>query len=147
VLIADDNKTIRSIIKNFLTQRTDLEVCGEAADGLEAVEKAKTLKPDLVLLDYSMPEMNGAEAASVLKNRMPDISVVLFTMYSENFGNSLASAIGVDAVLSKPDGMTALVKTVDTVLARKSALTEVGPSAPVTEPRTENSPIDPKPTA
>jgi len=63
-----------------------------------------------------MPKMNGAEAASVLKMTAPEVRIILFTMYSENIGNYLTSAIGIDAVLSKPDGMTALVKAVDTAL-------------------------------
>jgi|ERR1700730_1618565 len=120
VLIADDSTTVRGIMRTFLKRLTNLEVCGEAADGLEAVEKAKALKPDLILLDLAMPEMSGVEAASVLKKVMPDVRIILFTMYSENIGKYLTSAIGVDAVLSKPDGMTALVKTVDAVLARDS---------------------------
>ena len=110
------------MIKNVLAGRTDIAVCGEAANGLEAVEKAKTLKPDLVLLDLAMPEMNGAETASVLKMTVPDVRIILFTMYSENVGSYLTSAIGVDAVLSKPDGMTALVKAVDAALNPLSGL-------------------------
>ena len=105
-------------MRTFLKGVTDLEVCGEAADGLQAVEKAKALKPDLILLDLAMPEMSGVEAASVLKKVMPDVRIILFTMYSENIGKYLTAAIGVDAVLSKPDGMTALVKTVQAVLSR-----------------------------
>jgi DNA-binding NarL/FixJ family response regulator len=120
VFIADDSRIVRNIIKFFLKQRTDLEVCGEAANGVQAVVKAKELKPDLILLDLAMPEMNGAEAASILKKAMPDVPVILFTMYSENIGKYLTSAIGVDAVLSKPDGMTALVKAVTAVLAGSS---------------------------
>ena len=116
VLIADDSQLVRQTIKNVLAGRADVAVCGEAVNGLEAVEKAKTLKPDLLLLDLAMPEMNGAEAASVLKLTMPEIHIILFTMYSENIGSYLTSAIGIDAVLSKPDGMTALAKAVDAAL-------------------------------
>ncbi len=68
LLIADDSYLVRETIKNVFAGRTDIVVCGEASNGLEAVEKARTLKPDLVLLDLAMPEMNGAEAASVLEN-------------------------------------------------------------------------------
>ena len=125
VLIADDSSIVRDIIKAFLKQRSDLEICGEAADGLEAVEKARALKPDLVLLDLSMPEMNGAEAASVLKKMMPNVRIIIFTMYSENIGRYLTSAIGVDAVLSKPDGMSALLETVAAVLTRNSGPTTI----------------------
>jgi len=116
VLIADDNTIVRNIIKSFLSVRSDLAVCGEAVNGLEAVEKAKALKPDLVLLDVAMPEMNGAEAASVLKKTMPEVAIILFTMYRENVGKYLSSAIGVDAVLSKPDGLSTLVRVIDAVL-------------------------------
>ena len=120
VLIADDSSIVREILKVFLERRMDLEICGEAGDGLEAVEKAIALRPDLVLLDYSMPKMNGAEAASVLKKLTPDIHIILFTMYSEDIGRSVTSAIGVDAVLSKPDGITPLVKAIDAALAGNS---------------------------
>lgn len=116
VLIADDSQLVRQVIKNVLAGRTDVAVCGEAVNGREAVEKARTLKPDLVLLDLAMPEMNGAEAASVLKMTVPEVRIILFTMYSENVGSYLTSAIGIDAVLSKPDGMTALVTAVDAAL-------------------------------
>jgi DNA-binding NarL/FixJ family response regulator len=117
ILIADDSSTVRRILKMFLQSRRNIEVCGEAANGFEAVEKAKTLRPDLVLLDLAMPEMNGAEAASVLKKMMPNVPIIVFTMYSENIGRSLTSAIGVDMVLSKPDGMRALAEAIDGLLS------------------------------
>jgi two-component system, NarL family, response regulator LiaR len=118
ILIADDSQSVRLILKDFLALRSDVEVCGEAVNGLEAVEKAKALAPDLVLMDLAMPEMNGAEATSVLKRAMPELSVILFTMYGENIGRQLTSAIGVDAVLCKPDGMTQLNKAIDSMLRR-----------------------------
>lgn len=124
VLIADDNSVVRGIVKSFLTRRRDLAVCAEAANGREAVEKTRALKPDLVLLDLVMPEMNGVEVASVLKQSMPEIPIVLFTMYSENLGAYLTNAIGVAAVLSKPDGLTKLAKVVDILLPRDPEPTE-----------------------
>jgi len=120
VLIADDNRIVRRILRSFLTRRRDLEVCGEAENGREAVEKTRALKPDLVLLDLVMPEMNGVEAASLLIQSMPQIPIVLFTMYSESIGEHSAAAIGIDAVLSKPDGLTTLSKVVDVLLPRAS---------------------------
>jgi DNA-binding NarL/FixJ family response regulator len=95
----------------------NLEICGEAVNGLDTIEKAKKLKPNLVLLDLSMPEMNGIEVASILKKTMPDVLIVLFTMYSNNIGQALVSTIGVDAVLTKPDGVRQIVETVNAVLA------------------------------
>lgn len=117
ILIADDSSTVRSVLKMFLQSWGNIKVCGEAANGFEAVEQAKKLQPDLILLDLSMPEMNGVEAASVLKKMMPNVPIIVFTMYSENIGRSLTSAIGVDMVLSKPDGMVALMEAVDSLLS------------------------------
>jgi DNA-binding NarL/FixJ family response regulator len=116
ILIADDSATIRRLIRTLLQWQTGCEICGEAVDGVDAIEKAKRLKPDLILLDLSMPRMNGAEAASILKDQMPGVRIILFTMYSEWFGDTLASALGVDIVLSKPDGMGKLVESVDGLL-------------------------------
>ncbi len=84
------------------------KVCGEAADGLEAIERAKNLQPDLILLDLAMPRLNGAEAASILKRAMPKVPIVLFTMYAENLNGKLASSVGVNIVLSKPGGLSNL---------------------------------------
>jgi DNA-binding NarL/FixJ family response regulator len=127
ILIADDSDTVRRILKMFLETRDDLMVCGEAANGFEAVEKAKLLRPDLVLLDLAMPEMNGAEAASVLKKSMPHVPIIVFTMFSENIGRSLTSAVGVDLVLSKPDGMKALVEAIESLLRRDQPPVEPDP--------------------
>jgi DNA-binding NarL/FixJ family response regulator len=127
ILIADDSDTVRRILKMFLETRDDLMVCGEAANGFEAVEKAKLLRPDLVLLDLAMPEMNGAEAASVLKKSMPHVPIIVFTMFSENIGRSLTSAVGVDLVLSKPDGMKALVEAIESLLRRDQPPIEPDP--------------------
>jgi DNA-binding NarL/FixJ family response regulator len=116
VLIADDSSHVRDVLRKFLSEVPDIEICGEAVDGLDAIQKARKLCPDLILLDLAMPQMNGAEVASVLRNKMPGIRIVLFTMYSENVGKSLTSAVGVDVVLSKPDGMTQVVKSVQALL-------------------------------
>jgi DNA-binding NarL/FixJ family response regulator len=115
ILIADDNAIVRTIIRFFL-ETEGFEVCGEAADGVDAIEKANQLKPDLIVLDVAMPRMNGVEAASVLKRLMPDVPIVWFTMYKELVGLSLTAAVGVDAVLSKPDGVGGLVKCVQGLL-------------------------------
>jgi two-component system, NarL family, vancomycin resistance associated response regulator VraR len=117
VLIADDSSSVRDVLRTFLCDREDIEICGEAVDGLEALEKAQRLKPDLVLLDLVMPEINGAEVASILKNKFPGIRIILFTMYSERMGKFLSSAIGVDVVLSKPEGMTNIVESINSLFA------------------------------
>jgi len=113
----DDSLHVRDALRMCLSEMAEIEVCGEAVDGLDAVEKAMLLVPDLVLLDLAMPEMNGAEAASILKKNMPNIRIILFTMYSENIGMALTSAAGVDVVLSKPDGLSQVLKSVKSLFA------------------------------
>jgi DNA-binding NarL/FixJ family response regulator len=116
VLVVDDSFTVRQSLKRYLSSRGDVVVCGEAVNGREAVQRAMALKPDLVLLDLAMPELNGAEVASVLKSAMPDTRIILFTMYRDNVGKYLSSAVGIDVVLSKPDGGTKLAAAIDSAL-------------------------------
>jgi DNA-binding NarL/FixJ family response regulator len=115
VLIADDSSSVRDAIRTFLSGHQEIEICGEAVDGLDALEKAQRLKPDLVLLDLVMPEINGVEVASILKQKMPHIRIILFSMYTEKIGKFLSSAIGVDAVLSKPDGMSHIAESINSL--------------------------------
>jgi DNA-binding NarL/FixJ family response regulator len=97
-------------------EHAGFEVCGEAADGVEAIEQAKKLKPDLIVLDLALPRMNGAEAASVLSTTMPNTPVVLLTLYRNVLGSALASAVGVKAIIDKTDGMSKLVACVRSLL-------------------------------
>jgi DNA-binding NarL/FixJ family response regulator len=117
ILIADDSANMRGVIRALLANVKDIEICGEAGDGLDAVKQIIKLEPDLVLLDLSMPRMNGAEVASVVKHNIPKVLIILFTMYGEKFCPSLKSAVSVDVVLSKPDGMSQLIQCVKGLLA------------------------------
>ena len=119
ILIADDSDTIRTVLRTFLESREGFEVCGEAVDGVDAIEKAKELHPDLIILDLAMPRMNGAAAASVLKRRMPKIPIILFTMYDELMSETFSSAVQVDLVLSKPNGLHEMVTHVQDLLGSK----------------------------
>ena len=115
ILVIDDGASVRDVIRIFL-ERDGFEVCGEAADGVDAIEQAKKLKPDLIVLDLAMPRMNGAEAASVLSTTMPDVPIVLLTLYKNVLGTALASAVGVKAIIDKTDGMDKLVACVRSLL-------------------------------
>ena len=95
-------------------RHTDLMVY-EAVDGIDAIRKAKTAQPDLILLDLAMPRLNGAEAAYVLKNDMPETPVILFTMTDLNIG-SMCEAIDVDFI-SKADGVPKLLERVDALFS------------------------------
>jgi DNA-binding NarL/FixJ family response regulator len=116
ILIADDSKSVRDVIRMSLTN-AGFVVCGEADTGVAAIAKATELKPDLIVLDLAMPLMNGAEAAHILKDTMPDVRLVLFTMYNEIFTTSLAATIGIDGVCSKTDGMNKLIRCMQSLLS------------------------------
>ena len=83
----------------------------EAVDGVEAVEKAKQTRPDLILLDLAMPRLNGAEAATILRNTLPDTPIILFTMYTEVHADTLSGFLGVEFI-SKVDGLPRLIARV-----------------------------------
>jgi len=118
ILIADDSASMRLSVRLLIEGRHRELVVREAVDGL-AIEKAKISQPDLILLDLAMPRLNGAEAATVLKNAMPEIPVILFTMYSDLAADSLCAVIGVDFI-SKVDGMPKLLERVDALLPPNS---------------------------
>ena len=87
---------------------------------MEAIDKAKKLQPELILLDLSMPVLGGAEAASILKKTMPNTKIILFSMHVNDIPKSVAKAIGVDLALSKSDGITKLGEHLKSLLAPQS---------------------------
>jgi CheY-like chemotaxis protein len=115
VLVADDSASMRRGVRFLLNRRRGELVVSEAVDGVDAIEKAKEEKPDLILLDLAMPRLNGVEAASVLKNTLPETPIILFTMYTDLHADSLSAFIGVDFV-SKADGVSKLLERVDALL-------------------------------
>src|SRR6266481_8130888 len=117
ILICDDNPNIRYLLRVFVESQTPFKICGEASHGTEAIEKARVLQPELILLDLAMPVMSGAEAASVVKAMLPRTKIILFSMHMDNVPRSLAAAIGVDLALSKSDGITKLGEHLKALLA------------------------------
>ncbi|HEY6441999.1 MAG TPA: response regulator transcription factor [Candidatus Acidoferrales bacterium] len=115
ILIADDSRSVRQAVHNYLAER-NFHVCGEAVDGQDAIEKARELEPELVLLDLAMPRTNGITAASVLKDMMPSVRIVLFTMYSEAVNKAFTSLDNVDAMVDKAAGMDKLAECLQSLL-------------------------------
>jgi DNA-binding NarL/FixJ family response regulator len=128
ILIVDDNDSIRRVLRQQLDGKEGLTVCGEAVDGVDAIGKAKSLNPDLILLDLLMPRLNGAEAASVLKQHMPETPIILLTLHGESFQN-LAAAVGVDLVVAKSDGIRNLVEHVNRLLQSRASLNQKSKAA------------------
>jgi len=84
VLIADDQKTIRQALYSLFSSQEDFDVCGDAENGLEAIEMAQVLHPDLILLDLSMPVMNGFDAVRQLKNEGVTAKIIFLTMHADD---------------------------------------------------------------
>src|SRR6267378_1639567 len=101
ILVVDDSPDVRHVVRTFLERDATFKVCGEAGDGPEAIKKAELLTPDLVLLDFLMPGMNGIDVANALKRLLPKTQIAIFSNYTHDFGARLSSAIGIDAVITK----------------------------------------------
>lgn len=84
VLLADDHTLFREGVKLLLENTEEVEVIGQAADGNEAVEKARLLQPDVVIMDITMPDMNGLEATRLIRREMPEVQVLILTMHGSN---------------------------------------------------------------
>jgi DNA-binding NarL/FixJ family response regulator len=110
VLIADDQEVIRHMLCLMFASQDDFEVCGEAENGQEAVEMAQILRPDLIMLDLSMPVMSGIEAACALKTLMPMTPIIVFSDYSDVFSEGDARQTGVAALVSKTGSISVLVE-------------------------------------
>jgi CheY-like chemotaxis protein len=102
ILVADDNAIVRREICRLLLRETECEVFG-AEHGLDAIEKAQELHPNLIILDLSMPVMNGIDAARVLRLRMPTVPIIVFTSYTSTFLEEELRSAGVTEVVSKSD--------------------------------------------
>ena len=103
ILIVDDNTIIRRSIRYCIEQNTDWEVCGEAENGRLAVEQVQQLQPDLVILDWQMPVMNGLEAAREIHRIAPSTTMLMLTLHDFGSLRQEAQAVGIREVLSKTD--------------------------------------------
>ena len=116
ILIADDNASVRRAVRHALEQSGEWTVCGEAVNGRDVVEKAEQLHPDLVVVDFSMPVMNGLEAARALKRCRPAMPVVLFTIFKDRFLEQEAFAAGISVVVAKEEGIGVLAEQAQVLL-------------------------------
>jgi DNA-binding NarL/FixJ family response regulator len=101
ILIVDDSPVIRRVIRSSIERNTDWQVCGEAENGKDAIQKVKDLAPNVVVLDLQMPVMNGLDAGREIARIAPNAILVMFTMHRSEELVRLAHAVGIREVVSK----------------------------------------------
>jgi DNA-binding NarL/FixJ family response regulator len=116
ILIADDHSLVRKVLKTTLENYSDWEVCGQATNGLEAVQKAAELHPDLIILDFAMPVMDGLGAARRILSASPSVPILIFTNYYFPSLVLEADSVGVRQVIDKGLAGNELLFAVETLL-------------------------------
>ena len=120
IAIVDDNRAIRKTLRTGIETHTDWEICGEAENGEAAVALVQATKPDLVVLDLSMPLLNGLEAARQVRAIAPATGMVLFTNYASPELTTLARSVGISAVISK-DSTDVVIHLIEALRKAKRA--------------------------
>ena len=115
ILIADDHEVVRRGIRSLLHARPEWKICGEAATGRETIDKAKKLRPDLVLLDLTMPELDGLEAIPQILRACPDTKILVLTMHDSGEMATRALAAGASGLVLKSDAARDLVLAVQAI--------------------------------
>ncbi len=116
LIIADDHKIIRDGLKSLISQQPDLQVVAEAGDGRRAVELVRELRPDVVIMDVSMPELNGIDATRQIISEFPETRVIALSMHSDRrFVNAMLKA-GASGYLLKDCAFEEIIRAIDTVV-------------------------------
>jgi len=139
ILIVDDHDVVRQGLRTFLAERPDWEVCGEARNGQEAVEAAATLKPDLILLDITMPGISGLEAASRIRALGTPTRILIFTMHESPRIAIDVSEAGAHGFVQKSQASRDLILAVERLLAGDTFFGQGADSTPQAEQPAEPS--------
>jgi DNA-binding NarL/FixJ family response regulator len=119
ILIVDDSPLVRQRLRSMLQQRVDWQICGEATNGREALDKARELSPDLILLDFLMPGMDGLKAAVELEKVAPQVPILMFSMHLSKQLIEEARKVGIRGAVAKSDARRVL-EGCDAVLRNES---------------------------
>jgi two-component system response regulator NreC len=109
VVVADDHPVVRGMVRSALQQHPHFEVVGEAEDGAEAIEEVKRVRPDVVVLNVTMPLVNGFQAAREIKKQVPETAIVILSSHADKYFVAEAKKIGVRAYIPKSKMGQALV--------------------------------------
>lgn len=122
ILIADDHRVVREGLAAILKSRNDMDVVGEAINGFEVIEKTKALKPDVILMDISMPQMNGVEATRAVRKISPEIGIVVLTMHDDDATIFELVRTGVHGYLLKDADSSEIVKAIQSIYKGESII-------------------------
>jgi DNA-binding NarL/FixJ family response regulator len=117
ILIVDDEPQIRSVLQKMIERHQGWIVCGEASDGVEAVKRARELKPDLILLDISMPNLDGLSALPRIREHCPDSGILILTLHESLEMARICSAAGAGGYIAKSLASTELIPVMETLEA------------------------------
>ncbi len=118
ILIADDRESMRGALKTFVALNPEWTVCGEAGNAKEAIAKAQELHPDVIILDYKMPDSDGLVAADGIFRVLPDIPIVMFTLFKTDELEHAANLMGIRSVVAKEEGVPSLLSAIENELSR-----------------------------
>jgi PAS domain S-box-containing protein len=127
ILIVDDHPMLRHGIRSFLETAPHMHVCGEAVDGIEAIEKASELKPDVIIMDVSMPRMNGLEATREIRRLLPQIEILILTQYESEEMARQAMKAGAKGYVVKSSVSDHLIAAIENVAGHKVAIDDAIP--------------------
>src|SRR6185369_4793609 len=116
ILIADDHAVVREGLRMILEATGDMTIVGEALDGRDAIEKAETLVPDVIIMDISMPEMNGIEATRIICERLPTVKIIILSMHHTNEHIFRAVQAGARAYLLKESAGASVATAIQEVM-------------------------------
>lgn len=134
ILIADDQEAVRRGVRSLIATHSEWEVCGEAVDGLDAVEKAKSSRPDVVILDISMPKLSGLQAVPLIKNELPDSEILILSQHDPEQARRLAFEAGARNFISKTDMARDLLTVIHDLLGHDGRTKAPGRSSELAAP-------------